>query len=261
MVLWSVSISRIDRRWEQGNARNSISVFRRCLDSRHQDNAIGLDRRCSFPFHPCATPDKKNIGTACIGDGILQTCPRNLDTWHQDAKKRPVMNGVPPVKYHVGRGTRARPSQPIYSQWFAETRKDCQRPVGLSHVCAHEGRMWGPEELQPPASSQDLVMQARVFATPCFSSFAASRLPCSTQGPAHLWSFLPCLGFSFTFSLPSARHPRQDTSTALGLRLCSVRPCRCGCQAFQACHQLSSWLSHHISGLILTCMGLRYAIL
>lgn len=128
------------------------------------------------------------------------------------------MNGVPPVKYHVGRGTRARPSQPIYFQWFAETRRNCQRPVGLSHVCAHEGRMWGPEELQPPVSSQDLFLQARVFATPCF--FFPRCLPASpalTQGPAHLWSFSPCLGFSFSFSLPAAQAFKTIYEHCLGI--------------------------------------------
>lgn len=72
--------------------------------------------------------------------------------------------------------------------------------------------MWGPEELQPPVSSQDLVLQAMGFRHPLpFLPSLPSRLPCSHAGAGPLWSFFSVLRlFVFVFV---AQCPAQAPKT------------------------------------------------
>lgn len=189
------------------------------------------------------------------------TRSKNLDTWHQDANDRP--RGTAFLSSTTWDGISSQNPQPIISNDLQKRGKRSVTPC-RAEPCAPTRGGCGVrrKDGQPPPDMYTRNSVSSKYAGKGFRHpllFLPSLPPASPAhaGAGHLWSlYVPSL-FIFFFR-PVPRHPRQDTSTALGLRLCSARPSRCGCQACQACHLLWGWLSHHTPVLILTGMGLKY---
>lgn len=117
----------------------------------------------------------------------------------------------------------------------------------------HEGRMWGPEEGQPTAGIEQGVIPNSICKgfspPPAFFRPPARILPC--QGPAIQGSVIlfvhSCLG-------------TRDTSTALGMRLCSAMPSVVAAKPVKPVKPVIIFgLGVESSPvLVLTCMGIRY---